>query len=1479
MASRSMAAMEVPLVGSDSIRWTEVTVPSSLPPSSSEPCGPLTEDSASCHILRDNTYVIRRIHKNQPKTLELLELAPCKEIPKTGLRLIFQDSLCPFAFICDNEAVTRGENAYCLYILTISGVAYLLKLRNFASYVSGSIFLQNELEEIDVQAYQQLGHITSVAATYGCLLVGRHDGSISCFQLGIVSQSSPGFVHDLQDDAGMGRLWGLVTRGKVVSPVQDLVVSEIQGRKLLFVIHRDGCLRVWDLLSRVRLFSQNTSLPEFPGCTFSKLWVGTKKHAVKLIPLAILCRNTLEANKELVIVYNLHFSEGDKIALSLERPIHNIHLDKGRLIDLIITHDKLWILKEDGSLLYDLFQTDANKVYVSGYGLQETFVADQLFQAPEHASDDLLWASSSVFSSIKDQIVPFISSIFLRRLLHPGVCQRAALRATLQDHSKHLTDSEFQSLSITALKREIFSVIENEGITENPVSVFYYWKNICSQYFHYWCQNNIPYSLFLDHSTEAVGLIRKNSISLFRNLEDIELLIYGYFDESGNFADLGFPLPDFSHDCEILLELLRCISGINHHLGRSAAIIYYEALANPQMISSQDIIPCLLKILDVGYSASVLASHRAQSGVDVAREKERLDNKNQRKFSVEMLISLLSLRDKATSWGRVLDILEKFLKHLVPCESVQKSDLGTFFSMNSLLLVQATCQVARVMLESAFDIFLLLVYLINSSGQLLIDHKDISRVQLQLIPMTQKILIQWLIVHLLATTPSESPILEDFSFQLSALHIDNSSDKRSWNKMLGRYDFMLACILLLKFPALDEDKECLSSKSFPNPDNFVSLVRNFSSWIVWGRKGEESQASFYHHLDLATVLLGYHQYEAVENLLVLTEAHSRKEKVSQSVQSVDGEWSACLHLLGFCLLLQAQGRLPGVAREQKIREAVRCFFRAASGEGAHQALHSLAFQTGLPYPALSSVAAWKLHYYQWGMQLFEQYNMSEAACQFAIAALEQVDEVIGDSLLEPATDVRGRLWANIFKFTLDLNNYKDAYCAIISNPDEESKNICLRRFLIVLCERGALKVLCDGELPFVGLVDKVEKELVWKAERSEITANPNPYKLLYAFEMHRNNWRKAATYMYQYSVRLRKEATLKERQLSLVLQERINGLSAAINALHLVHPAYTWIDENSTCPDQHSPNKKARTAEMTSGDNPELRKVQSCIDIQQLENEYVLTSAHYLLVLSNVKPAFAGHQPNPSDILDLLIQANLYDMAFTILLRFWKGSAFKRELEHVFVALSHKCCPSKVGFSTTRANGLLLTYGEETSGVAAREIGPAAYHCQGSGQWEMLELYLEKYRKLHPRLPATVAETLLHMDPQIELPLWLIHMFKGGRWAVSRGMTGQEPDAATLFRLYVNYGRYTEATNLLLEYLDSFASLRPADVINRKKMSAVCFPYTAIERLWCELEDYRNAGHMGDQYEKLKTLLHGALLKHLKQMKMDSQDAVASARS
>lgn len=41
----------------------------------------------------------------------------------------------------------------------------------------------------------------------------------------------------------------------MLGPVQDLVIVEVLGKMLLFVLHSDGIFRVWDLSSHSRIFS------------------------------------------------------------------------------------------------------------------------------------------------------------------------------------------------------------------------------------------------------------------------------------------------------------------------------------------------------------------------------------------------------------------------------------------------------------------------------------------------------------------------------------------------------------------------------------------------------------------------------------------------------------------------------------------------------------------------------------------------------------------------------------------------------------------------------------------------------------------------------------------------------------------------------------------------------------------------------------------------------------------------------------------------------------------------------------------------------------------------------------------------------------------------------------------------------------------------------------------------------------------------
>lgn len=171
------------------------------------------------------------------------------------------------------------------------------------------------------------------------------------------------------------------------------------------------------------------------------------------------------------------------------------------------------------------------------------------------------------------------------------------------------------------------------------------------------------------------------------------------------------------HEYGILVDTLRCVISINQQLGKAASDIFYESLVSRLIFPSEDIVPRILKVLETGYSSTVARQFVSELGTHVAWEKKLVDHKNLRKFSIDMLLSLHALCEKASTWSRVLNIIEKYLKFLVPRKILQNLDADTSLSINASMLVQATSQIAKVMFESAFDVLLFLSYLVNSSGQ------------------------------------------------------------------------------------------------------------------------------------------------------------------------------------------------------------------------------------------------------------------------------------------------------------------------------------------------------------------------------------------------------------------------------------------------------------------------------------------------------------------------------------------------------------------------------------------------------------------------------------------------------------------------------------------------------------------------------------------------------------------------------------------
>lgn len=71
---------------------------------------------------------------------------------------------------------------------------------------------------------------------------------------------------------------------------------------------------------------------------------------------------------------------------------------------------------------------------------------------------------------------------------------------------------------------------------------------------------------------------------------------------------------------------------------------------------------------------------------------------------------------------------------------------------------------------------------------------------------------------------------------------------------------------------------------------------------------------------------------------------------------------------------------------------------------------------------------------------------------------------------------------------------------------------------------------------------------------------------------------------------------------------------------------------------------------------------------------------------------------------------------------------------------------------------------------------------------------------------AMICKAVLFWFHSSLLLISFLCLGQDGQKEKALGMAGKEASPASLFQLYVDYGRLTEATNLLLEYMEAFAS-------------------------------------------------------------------------
>ncbi|KAK3748185.1 hypothetical protein QZH41_012989 [Actinostola sp. cb2023] len=487
------------------------------------------------------------------------------------------------------------------------------------------------------------------------------------------------------------------------------------------------------------------------------------------------------------------------------------------------------------------------------------------------------------------------------------------------------------------------------------------------------------------------------------------------------------------------------------------------------------------------------------------------------------------------------------------------------------------------------------------------------------------------------------------------------------------------------------------------------------------------------------------------------------------------------------------------------------------------------------------------------MRLFEQFEVPDMVIYVANTAV---------STAMPDDPNIPNLWSNIFKHHLQLGHNDQAYAALISNPDPSRKRDCLHRFMVVLCERGQLQELC--EYPYVNLHDEFVDIMESHARTIDI-ATHQYYDLLYAFHVFRGNYRKAGSVMYEYGGRLGRELPGKNG-----LQKQAKCYLAAINALQLVDPKNAWIvtpwdraqKKKAEEPPNTSPKRKQGDEDLWYGMDRRERvpRKLSIVEIKDLEKDYLLVLARLQLLRLDTDPSQGTGPPlTPDETMTLVIQAGLFDTAFTV------ASAFNLPRDSIFEGLTARCVRQSYNNGMTRAG--MLDNKETWQWLLENDTGntqPSHDKSVADQAWKLLQSYLDKLKKSpNGRVYyRCVASKLLTMGAP--LPTWLMNEYK-------------RLNPAELLYLLVTYDMLQEAADFAIEYINAVLG-EGKEYFGLKTglhatMPSVWLPYTTLDHLLSALDGASPHSNLAQMHEKLVDKLE----RYHEQVERVSEDMITTA--
>ena len=535
------------------------------------------------------------------------------------------------------------------------------------------------------------------------------------------------------------------------------------------------------------------------------------------------------------------------------------------------------------------------------------------------------------------------------------------------------------------------------------------------------------------------------------------------------------------------------------------------------------------------------------------------------------------------------------------------------------------------------------------------------------------------------------------------------------------------------------------------------------------------------------------------------------------------------------------------------------------------------------------------------------------------------------------------LWSSLFRYSLLGERWSDSFRACLSNPIQSWRVQNFKRMVLAMVDSGELGTLLDemifgaAEGQQQDIIDVYElasqtlKEAAEQNARNEMhtfnnsTSCTTDYRAcLYSLHAAYDNWRACCQSMDFYGAlslqnfqRDQDDTGMTEEDDgnepdSIVMDEILLSTSASSQLIQVVSPkSERYIVHGELYPDVFilgltenqcsESNETNRAARLFSENSLKIRAVKMIALFSLFNDSFCDSSLQEIL------------QASDTQIIDALSRLGYYNEAIALAKckNADRNGSRPGGVDLFSDALIYMLCeclsPTAVdlcrlpltandipesadtddGFLRTRPtmNQLRLILGDGRMVFGGSSWSNMKYSSdieRGGIAMNLLRLYTSQYSTPENDVALRVADKLLDLDSaQSDLPMWLrsILIGKDGNNGLFAKKTG---DPTALLNLYMKYGLFVDACELISEILTDNARIKSSTARLPENGDIDFVPYETIDRLWNSMNTYMNLSSTGD-VEKLSVsnalvLLENSLKKHFELMQI-SDAGMLSART